>query len=74
MTLQSAISQSPLEKFSTEDEISDEERFSLRLSEGEDEDAGSMLKLFFDSSNLSGLFTFQKVKIKRAILQQSQLQ
>lgn len=38
MALQSAISSTPLEKFSTEGEISDEDRFILRLSDGEDED------------------------------------
>lgn len=41
MALQSAISPTPLEKFSNEDDISDEESINLRLSEGEDEDSGS---------------------------------
>lgn len=42
MALQSAMAPAPLEKFATEEEASDEDRFSLRLSEGEDEEAGGV--------------------------------
>lgn len=47
MALQSAMSATPLEKFCTEDEMSDEDRFSLRLSDGEEEDTESMCNVVF---------------------------
>lgn len=57
MALQSAISSAPLEKFSTDEEVMEEDGFTLRLSDGEDEDVVSMWQSFF----LIVLFSFKSV-------------
>lgn len=58
MALQSAMSATPLEKFCTEDEMSDEDRFSLRLSDGDEEDTESMCNVNFFSVDGPSLHRF----------------